>query len=468
MSAAVFVRLITLGLGIGLTGCSTLLPEINKPEQAYLDIPVKWQIESVDQPIIEKPFLNSVSGLLMQSKLTSLIKEALDHNPDLNQLALEVQASGLLLKQVSAKRVPTLDLVMNASKNRRFENITNSYEFGLNVAWEIDLWGQLADLESATESDFTAQKWEYTAVRNLIAMSVVRLWLEGWALSEIQRIEQRYLGSLNNVEKLVLESYRDGLVQLADLSAIRVQQESTRSDMIATIELISRNHREMELLLGRAPSADSLIDVNELPEIMMPPTILPAKVIAQRPDIQAAFYRLKSNYANRFAQYKALLPSININGSLSKVGDSASLNQIFGSDIVWSLVGGVAQPLFNSGSLRAQAEASSATAEASWWAYRKTVLTSLQEVENALFMEHSLAQQLDRLAKVRLEVMQMKSINEEKYRSGLVDIFDLIESRLAVLEIDAHIIQMKAARMDNRMLLALAMGFGLEAANENK
>lgn len=143
------------------------------------------------------------------------------------------------------------------------------------------------------------------------------------------------------------------------------------------------------------------------------------------------------------------------------------LSKLFDGDIVWSLVGGLTQPLFHGEGLYAQAQASAATAEASWWAYRKSVLTALQEVENALMMEKTLSMQTDRLMAAKKEALNVQRIYEEKFRSGLVDVLDLIESRLQVLEINAYLIQARAARLDNRFLLAQAMGYGGENINDN-
>lgn len=451
-----------------LPGCAVTAPPPKPIEQAFQDIPVNWQESDSADIDIKKPFFNSLTDLLLHPQLKELVGEAVSENPDLNQLALKVKASGLLLKQVDANRYPTIDLTANSARNRRFESIASSYEYGLNVAWEIDLWGRLADQEESTGADYTAQKWEYAAAENTIAVTIVRIWIEGWALSRIKNIEQNYLDALEKMEVVILENYRNGTVQLEDVSAIRVQQESVHADMIASSELISRNYREMELFLGRVPSNNAVFNNKQLPEVLMPPTAVPAKVLAQRPDIQVAFHQLKAFDAETRARYKALLPSVNLSGSLGQVGNSGTLSNLFKGDTIWSLVGGVTQPLFNAGSIQAQADATAVSAEASWWAYRKTILTAIQEVENALTVERSLNQQLERLLKARNESLEVQLIYKDKYLNGLVDVLDFIESQLQTLEIDARIIQAEAAQMDNRILLALAMGFGIEQEQENE
>ena len=448
-------------------GCSSLTAPERSAEQARVDLPVRWQAESASV-VEEQPFFDSLDDLFRHPRLAELLHEAQRANPDLNQLALRLKASGLLLKPVDARRYPALDLAWNKTRSYRDYSHSQAYEFGLNLAWELDLWGKLADQGAAARTEDAALAQDYAAARNALSVVILRTWVEAWSLQASLRNQQQQLEALEQIERIVLDSYRGGGVPLEDLSAVRLEQQSARADLMASTEALARNRRSLHLLLGRMPKATQLVDEAPLPEILMPPRQLPARVLARRPDIQAAFHRLQVLDAQTRASYKALLPSINLSGNLGRSAASGAMSTLFGGagDGVWSLVGGITQPLFNAGSLRAQAQAAAADAEGGWWAYRKVLLTAVQEVENALAQEQSLSQQLQRLHAAQTQAQRLQQLYEDRYRSGLVDILDLIDARLKLLQTNARLIQAKAARLDNRVLLAQALGFAVEKHDE--
>jgi NodT family efflux transporter outer membrane factor (OMF) lipoprotein len=432
---------------------------VNPAEQVTQDLPIAWSTAEPATADLGQPFLTGLEILFNDEDLKRLVDEAMQSNPDINQLAQQVQASGMLLRQLDASRSPQIDLVADANRNKTFNTIANSYTFGLNLAWEIDLWGRLANLSDAAQLNHRASESELTAVRTAIAMAVARTWIEGWTIYHQLEIEKRYVERLQHMVIIVTQSFREGSAALEDLTAIRIQQETAMANIAASQERLTRNQRAMAVLLGKVPNQTDIFSSNNLPDVTAPPQQLPASVIANRLDIQAAFYRLGAMDAEMKASYKALLPSLSLSGAYNRNNQPGSL---FDNDISWSLIGGLTQPLFRWGALRAEAEASVANREASWWAYRKTVLVALQEVENALAMETSLQLQSERLDRAHRDVAAFLESYEGKYRSGLIDILDLLDVQVQALEIDVQRIQIQASQLDNRLLLAQALGYRME------
>ena len=449
-----------------ISGCSNQYIAKQQSQAALQDIPVNWQEGAVNLDN-QQPFLE-LDLLFKQPQLRALIQEATANNPDIQELALKMKASNSMMIAIGAKQYPTLDLDIKKSRSKQEGDVTSSYQYGLNVAWEIDIWGKLADHNSAALADYNVTKWEYQAITRNIAVRVVRLWIEGWALNQSQLNAQNHLSKLLKIETVILENYRNGITQLEDLSSTRQQQENTYADMITTNEKINKNYREMSLLLGRLPDKSVLFDNNELPHIVSPPLAIPAHALARRPDVQIAFSQLQSLDAQTRASYKALLPSINLSGNISRLRNTGALNDFFSGSTVWSLVGGITQPIFNASNLKAQANASSYNAEAAWWHYRKTILTAVFEVENALALEQSFKVQKQHLYNAQQQSLKVQQIYKDKYLSGSVDVVRLIEAQLKKLEVDARIIQTQAAQMDNRILLALAMGYDIPNTLQHK
>jgi NodT family efflux transporter outer membrane factor (OMF) lipoprotein len=113
------------------------------------------------------------------------------------------------------------------------------------------------------------------------------------------------------------------------------------------------------------------------------PLSLPSAVVAQRPDIQAAAAQLHEASANVGVATANMLPQITLSAD---VGHQAlSTGTLFTPQtLVWSLVAGITQPIFEGGALSAKRKASIAALRAAGAQYQVTVLSAFQNVANAL------------------------------------------------------------------------------------
>ena len=134
------------------------------------------------------------------------------------------------------------------------------------------------------------------------------------------------------------------------------------------------------------------------------------------------------------------------------------MNDALGTDVLWQLVGGVTQPLFNGGHLRNLAKQKSKEAQSSFFNYETVVLNAMEEVENALMKESSLAQQL-RISERRLKDIKKRSQSvEESYQSGAVSVQSYLGAQEQLLTIETEWIILQESYLSNRISLALAIG----------
>ncbi|MCV6626683.1 MAG: TolC family protein [Cellvibrionaceae bacterium] len=402
-------------------------------------------------------------ALFDSQTLTALIREALANNADLNATAKRLQASRLLLRQVNAQQLPKADASIDAGREKNAGLSQSSRSRQLAISWELDLWGRLADQSAAARQLYAAEQQGLRAARNSIASQVARSGLLLWALAEVIAIEQQRIQILDSLKRTTATYYREGLTQLEDVGVVNIELESAR----AALDELQQNYvgaqRDLEVLLGRYPDA-SIQWGRELPVIKQPQLTVPAALLAERPDIQAAFAAVIAGSKLSDAAYKAMLPSITLGAAASRLSGAALL----GDSADWSLVAGLSQPLFQGGALLAEAEASSAKAEAAVFDYKQTVLSAMQEVEQALSQDRSLAR---RSAYYQVAKQQAERVLEDykmRYRSGLVGILELLQVQQQTLDLRSALIQVQAARLDNRIVLGLALGLGVNSEAEQR
>jgi NodT family efflux transporter outer membrane factor (OMF) lipoprotein len=124
----------------------------------------------------------------------------------------------------------------------------------------------------------------------------------------------------------------------------------------------------------------TLASLNLPPDL---PVSLPSALIGQRPDIQASAAQLHEASANVGVATANMLPQISLT---PEVGYEAitSATLFTPASLLWSLVAGVTQPIFEGGTLSAKRLSAIASLRSAGQTYQATVLTAFQNVANAL------------------------------------------------------------------------------------
>ncbi|MCG8687923.1 MAG: TolC family protein, partial [Desulfobacterales bacterium] len=128
---------------------------------------------------------------------------------------------------------------------------------------------------------------------------------------------------------------------------------------------------------------------------------------------------------------------------------------------IWNLAAGLTQPIFQGGRLKDEAMAKEAQAEAAVWDLAQAVLAAMKEVEDAMDNETALAFQEAALTDAVLEAVKTSEYFLTRYRSGLDNIQTLLIAREQEMNIKTSLTDIKAARMTNRIDMALALGLGV-------
>ena len=449
---------------ISLIGCST----INDSNYAQLASQSSERIENILLNDLIKPFdqqgLVETSSLLLTDlvdvpELNEFVEKALVSNPSLQQSVVSLNLAYAQHGITSADRLPSVDASFSGQVE---ENANDAYTTEVSVSWELDLWQQLADTNNAALKDIASSQANLRGAQDLVVANIMRSWLDISLKQQLVEIETQRLTILENNETLVLERYRSGLGSLEELDNAKTSSASTRATLADYHEQLVQSKRSLVLLTGQWANSDSLPEVSsQFPSVLNPINIMPEQNLAGRPDLQSAFYNIEAESLRTEAAYKALLPSISLSASLSDMAESPSEALLTGP--LWSVLGQISAPLFQGGKLKAQAELAELTTEQSYWIYQDTLLTAVNEVENAMGQEYSLELQQKHLDDALESAQRSFFSYEQKYRQGLVDIFDLLTVQQQTYDLEAQLVQAIYNRLVNRIDLGLALGLGVSA-----
>ncbi len=443
---------------------------------------VVWQSQAQQQESTQTLLLNSdttltdVIDIKELPHLAGYIDEALSSNASLQQSLITLRKAQVAIDSAKADRNLNVDASFSASKSETtnssastssntnsstsFNSSSQSYNASMNVSWELDLWQKISDGISAANLDAASARASYQSARDSLVANVVRSYIDVLTQQQLLNIEQSRLTVLENNEAVILKRYSTGLGSLDDLDTARTSSANTRATIAQYENALLTAKRTLAVLLGR--QNQSLNELNtqvSFPDVLLPLTTLPKQDLARRPDLQAAFYALKATEFEVDVAYKALLPSISLSASLS---DNASTpSQALFTNPLWSLLGQMTAPLFQGGALRAQIEDAKLTSANAWWQYRETLLTAVQETQNALDSETALSARISHTNVALANAERSVSTIEGQYRQGLADILDLLSVYDTRFNLQAQAVELHAQKLQNRIDLGLALGLGV-------
>ena len=443
---------------------------------------VVWQSQARQQESTQTLLLNSdtrltdVIDIRELPHLAGFIDEALSSNASLQQSLITLRKAQVAIDSAKADRNLNIDASFSASKSETTNSSAStssntnsstssnssspSYSASMNVSWELDLWQKISDGISAANFDAASARASYQSARDSLVANVVRSYIDVLTQQQLLNIEQSRLTVLENNEAVILKRYSTGLGSLDDLDTARTSSANTRATIAQYENALLTAKRTLAVLLGR--QNQSLNELNtqvNFPDVLLPLTTLPKQDLARRPDLQAAFYALKATEFEVDVAYKALLPSISLSASLS---DNASTpSQALFTNPLWSLLGQMTAPLFQGGALRAQVEDAKLTSANAWWQYRETLLTAVQETQNALDSETALSARISHTNVALANAERSVSTIEGQYRQGLADILDLLSVYETRFNLQAQAVELHAQKLQNRIDLGLALGLGV-------
>ena len=463
-----------LALSAFVLSCASA-PKVEYPE-LDLATPSSWTAKTPAGRIADNWW-----STLGTARLDSLVEQALAHNYDLKAAATRLAQAHAQAKAAGAPLMPQLSATGSSSKRKQnfvgfpipggdgqvLSTTSTSYSANLNLSWEVDLWGRLRAGTQAAIADAQAAEADWVGARLSLAAQTARAY---FAAVEAGRQVQLAAATVENYRlstEQIQRRYRRGLRSSLDLRLGRSSLAASQATLEQRRQQQDIALRQLELLLGRYPSAKITVG-NDLPTIDgAVPAGLPADLIARRPDLIAAERRLAAADRRLASARRALLPSISLTASTGR--SSSALGDLLDGDFsVWNLIGNLSQPLLQGGRLRANIDQTASAAEGALFTYAQSALRAYGEVETRLRAEGFLADQERALATAATEATAARVLAEERYAKGLSDLITLLESQRRSFDAQSRLLTIKRQRLDARVDLYLALGGGFDDTTPSK
>lgn len=393
--------------------------------------------------------------------LVRLVSRAIANNSDIGIAAGRVREARAQELAARSLLLPSLDLSVSAARSRNVSPFGRASEQSAAqplflAAYEIDLFGRLADQVAASRAAWIASRAAQDATELSVTAAVASGYVSLRALDARLTVARATLESRAEALRIARSRADAGYSPLLEVRQAEAEYQAT-AQIIPQIELgIARQEGALSELVGETPGEiDRGVDFFSLGEPAVPDG-LPSELLRRRPDIAQAEYQLAAADASLSAARKQFLPQLQLTGAAGVAFSTLLADPI----TLWLVGGSVLAPLFQGGRLEAQAEGAAAQRDQAAFNYRRAALTAFREVEDNLAAVKRLSEQFDHVRAQREALAAALQLVTRRYRAGYSPYLEQLDAQRGLLNAELTLIQARADELVARIALYQAMGGG--------
>lgn len=388
-------------------------------------------------------------------ELDSLIDRAIVANFDL-EIALtrlqeartaEVVVEGGALPELEASGGAARGSGTNSTKGRvsgplnAGTNTTGLKEItqvvGFDAGWELDIWGRYRREIEAARDDTQAAAEVRNSVLITLVSDVARAYMDARSLQMRLKIAEDNIKIEQTSVDVVQQRYDRGLTNELDLALARRQLATLESEIAPLQDEITAAERRLAVLLGEYPEdlTAELRQPGSLPELPRRiETGLPLDLLRRRPDIRESERELAANTALIGARTAELFPNVAVTAGAGLQGQGLGRTPS-GNSFIWSAGPTAYWPLLDFGALDALIDIQDLRAHEALVNYKKTIVSAVEEVENALSAYSAEQDRLQNLNDALVASQRAVTLANERYDRGLTDFLNVTDAERQLYEI---------------------------------
>ncbi len=396
--------------------------------------------------------------------LCAHIDSALVNNYDLDMAIKRMEQAAAYFKQSKAAFAPSLSAAASAGWGKADLTSPQSpyFSLGVNMSWELDIWGKIRHAKRGKYNDLLAQESSKNAV---ITGLVANVAIEYYTLMMLDAQKAFVLESIKNREDYlatVKELKKSAKVNEVAVLQAEAELMNVKSYLPDIEKAIYATENAMSILMGALPGTirrDTLAKIYDV-DFYHHEVGIPADFLRNRPDVLAAEYQVKSSLAKFNSAKAAMYPTLSITGNVSS--DAAMITQWFAmpSSLVYGVAGGLLQPIFNARALKTQKEVAYKEFEIATKSFEKAVLSAGVEVSDILFTLKNDRQKVLYMKDQTAALDKAYEYSLELLINGYASYLDVLSAQNGVFNSKIALIQGYQACINDMINLYRALGGG--------
>ncbi|HZC65787.1 MAG TPA: efflux transporter outer membrane subunit, partial [Candidatus Dormibacteraeota bacterium] len=415
-------------------------------------------------------------------ELNSLEDQLNINNQNIKQAFEQFMEARTLIAQARSQLYPTLSVGPSYSYSHSSASLRNTFgatasggstsgstprtgvsselvTLPFQATWEPDLWGRVRNTirEQQYNAQLSAADLENERLTEQASLAAMFFELRGQ--DALQKILDETVAADQKSVELTRARYETGV----DTELSLVQAENTLQNAQSTAINLGIARAQFEhaiaVLIGTTPSGFSM-GAKTLDAAPPPiPIGVPTQLLERRPDIAAAERNMASANAQIGIATAAYYPNLTLNG---EAGFESSLikNLLIWPSSFWTVGPSVSQTIFDAGLRRATVRQFTALYNANLAAYRQTVLTAFQQVEDNLASVRILSKQIQEQQLAVDSARRFLELAQARYETGVDTYLNVLVAQTTLLSDQETLSNLHTQAMTSSVQLIEALGGG--------
>ncbi len=425
-----------LGVSLSLGGCANYQrPEVSQPA-----VPVTWQAAQGAQALPGQWWAE-----FDDAALNNLISRALEQAPDRRLALARITEARALAGNASAQMMPIVRGSLDAQRGDAFRPNGSNGGFVANfdASWELDLFGKNLQRVYAAQSNREALVADEKAVTLSLVAEIARQYTLYRLYEQQALLAENTSTAQQGILKVSEARYKQGIEGNLELQRARSLQQTTQAQIPLFRDLAQISAYQIDYLVGDMPgkNAGLLKPFKEVPLLNREALLdVPATIIQNRPDIQAAEQRVMQATSLKRSTIAEIYPTISLSGLVRFAGSNTG--DLFNADSrTWNMGVGLLAPLFQFGRIRTSIDASKAREEQAVIQYEQIVLNALREIETAAQSYQKSKERHTTLVKALEAARQAVIVARKQYKEGILSQLDVLQAEQNAFTTEGNTIQ---------------------------
>jgi NodT family efflux transporter outer membrane factor (OMF) lipoprotein len=368
----------------------------------------------------------------------------------------------------------------NSNSSPGMDRVFAATGIGLDVGWELDVWGLLRRGVEASQANLDGFIANYDDVLVSLTAEVARVYTLIRTNEVLIQVAKDNVKIQERTVEIARTLFKGGAINEMDYLQAETLLNNTRASIPPIENQLRQSKNALSVLLGKAVGSNDVYLSQSKPIPVAPLQVaigVPAEMLRRRPDIRLAERQLAAQSAligvaeAELYPHFSLLGSINLSASDAAVTyaslGGSSLGRLFDSrSFQYSIGPSVSWNIFNYGRIKNQVRVEDARFQALVAAYQNTVLNASKEAENALSGFVNAQKQREELQKSYDAAKRSVDLSLYQYQEGLVDYQRVLDSQRTLYSTQDALTRSNSDITVNLINLYKALGGGWETRTE--
>jgi NodT family efflux transporter outer membrane factor (OMF) lipoprotein len=405
--------------------------------------------------------------------LDRLVRQVDVNNQNLKSAEAAFRQARALVAEARAGYFPTVTLDASGQRSKLgstsstfgsgSSRIRNSFDASAGATWEVDVWGRIRRTVESDVATAQASAADLASARLSAQAQLAVAYFQLRVDDEIKRLLDATVVAFQRSLAITQNRYAVGVATRADIAQAQAQVETTRSQAVGIGVQRAQLEHAIAVLMGQPPATFSIPPVEYSADVPVVPPGLPSELLERRPDIAAAERLMAAANAEIGIAEAAYFPAITLSASYGFAGTAID-TLLRAASSVWSLGAQASAPVFDGGLRGAAVEAARAAYDQRVAAYRETVLTGFQQVEDNLSTLRILEEQSTVQQGAVLAAQEAEQLTLNQYQAGIIAYTSVVTAQATALNARQNALAILQTRLATSVTLIESLGGGWTAA----